>query len=100
MKLRGFRWPFILLVLIGISLIEMKCFGANSTPLLTHSDPSNEREFQNVYQTISKAPSILTGAGAPAFAPQKIGDIYVSTTTSKVYISTSATSASSWAIMN
>ena len=94
------RWQFIYLFLILIGLLELKCFGITSTPLLPHNDPANEREFQNVYQKVSQAPAIFIGAGAPGFAPSKIGDIFVSTTTSKIYIATAAVNSASWDIVN
>lgn len=74
--------------------------GVNPTPLLTHKDPNDSREFQNVYQNMAKGPSIFIGAGAPGFTPQKIGDIFVSTTTAKIYISTAIATSASWAIVN
>jgi hypothetical protein len=70
------------------------------TPLLPVPDPATYRDLQNLSQTIAYAPSIFTGAGAPNFAPQKIGDIYVSTTTAKIYISTAIATSASWAVVN
>jgi len=78
------------------------CWGAGTTasPVVTHPDPATQREFQNSYQAINSKPSIYSGAGAPTYAPSKVGDIYISTTTSKVYMSTSTVSAGSWTVLN
>ena len=60
-------------------------------------------EMQNIYQNIpnkTTTPAIYIGAGAPSFTPGKIGDIFVSTTTSKVYLSTSTATSGSWAVVN
>lgn len=87
------------------SLILLLCcnvFGGsvNPTPLLSHKDPADQREFQNVYQNMAKGPSIYIGAGAPNFVPQKIGDEFISTSTAKVYFATSTATSSSWMIVN
>jgi len=94
-------WRFVFLFLIFCGLVE-SCFSATTTssPLLVHKDPKDQKEFQNLYQTLSRAPSIFLSAGAPGNAPQKIGDIDVSTTTGKVYISTAIASSASWALLN
>jgi len=102
MKLRGLRWPFVLLFLLGCGGV-MVCWGAapsQSNVIIPHQDPANQREFQNVYQVLNTKPNIYIGAGAPSFAPQKQGDIFISTSTSKVYISTDTLTSSSWAIVN
>jgi hypothetical protein len=52
--MRGVRWPFILAFLWALSMAVL-CRA--SCPLLVHSDPDDEREFQNVCQTIAN-PSI------------------------------------------
>jgi hypothetical protein len=60
-------------------------------------------EMQNIYQNIpnkNTTPAIYIGAGAPSFTPGKIGDIFVSTTTSKVYLSTSTVTSGSWSVLN
>jgi hypothetical protein len=74
--------------------------GVNPTPLVTHKDVGEQREFQNMYQNMAKNPSIFIGAGAPSFAPQKAGDIFISTSTSKVYISKDNVDPTSWLLMN
>lgn len=43
---------------------------------------------------------ISSGATAPASTPTKIGDIYVDTTASKVYISKGISSSADWLILN
>ena len=81
---------------IGVSF-EMR---RHADAALPHKDAADEREFQNVYQTISKTPDVYTGTGAPSKAPVKIGDFYISTSTSKVYIATATATSGSWAILN
>ncbi len=64
---------------------------------------STQREFQAVYDVKadrSTTPKIFISAGAPSFIPSKIGDIDVSTTTGKVYISTATATSGSWAVLN
>lgn len=99
MRKRGVRWPFLWSFLFCFSLWSL-AHGASSTPLLPHKDPVEEREFQNVYQTIQKSPSIFTGTGAPSVAPIKVGDIFINTANSKVYIATATATSGSWAILN
>jgi len=86
--------------LIVILVSKVGLAGVNPTPLLPHKDPADQREFQNVYQNMAKGPSIIIGAGAPLSAPQKIGDIFVSTSTAKIYISTAIATSASWVIIN
>lgn len=98
-RIRDWRITFLLLLFFCIA---ERSFGAStkSSPILVHSDPKDEKEFQNLYQTISNAPSIFFSAGAPAFTPPKAGDIDISTTTQKVYIATAAVTSASWVIVN
>lgn len=42
-------------IILLLFFIVPTCFGSATTPLLQHDDSSNEREFQNVYQTIDKS---------------------------------------------
>jgi hypothetical protein len=102
MKFRINSTLFVVLFLLFCILCEYYAFSAsnNLNVVVPHKDPAIEREFQNSYQAISAKPTIFTGAGAPTTTPIKIGDIYVSTTTSKIYISTSAATSGSWAIIN
>lgn len=91
------RWPFIYAFLLVVGFWTV-CH-ASSSPVLTHEDPATQREFQNSYQAINTKPSIFISAGAPTFQPSKIGDLDISTTTSKVYISTSVASGG-WIVLN
>lgn len=100
MKIRGVRWPFIIGFLMIIAFIERSFGNTNPTPLLTHKDAADQREFQNVYQNINAKPSTTIGAGAPTFAPRNFGDIFISTTTSKIYIATGTANSGSWAVIN
>jgi hypothetical protein len=47
---RGVRWMFIYALLIALSIASISLA---SCPLLTHSDPDTQREFQNLCQQIS-----------------------------------------------
>lgn len=69
----------------------------------TKTEPNTFQEFVNVYHDMpNKAitPRIYISAGAPSFTPQRVGDIDISTTTGKVYISTASATSGSWAVMN
>lgn len=67
MKVRGIRWPFAYLFLL-LCLFAMKAFGATTTPasgnpettLVPHQDPGDQREFQNLYNSV-RNPQISTG---------------------------------------
>ena len=99
MRIRDWRVPFCFLVLCAAT--EISFGGTNTTtPIFPHKDPNEQREFQRVYQTTAQSPTIFTGAGAPAFSPQKTGDTYISTTTQKIYISTATATKASWMIIN
>lgn len=100
MRRRGVRWPFLWFFLFSFCLLSFHLANATQTPLLPHKDPSDEREFQNVYQTISKGPAIFSGTGAPSTAPNKAGDLYINTSTSKVYIATGTVTSGSWTLLN
>lgn len=45
-------------------------------------------------------PNILFGSSAPSSVPNKIGNIYVNTSSKKVYISTGTSSAGDWTELN
>lgn len=84
---------FLLLFIPSIAL-------GSSGPLYKHEDPSDQREFQSIYDLISKGPQVFTSAGVPSFVPRKVGDITVDTSNSKVYIATATVTNKSWAILN
>ena len=98
MRIQDWRWTFIFLLICAI--LE-SCFSATNTttPLYQHEDPRVEREFQNVYQTAARSPGIFTGANAPAFTPVKVGDIYISTSTSHIYTATATVNSASWLLV-
>ncbi len=56
--------------------------------------------FNAAARLIRLSPSISKGIIAPTSTPEKVGDMYVDTVLSKVYISTGVLSASDWKIMN
>lgn len=94
-------WRIALLVLLFFCAVEM-CFAGSTTssPLLIHKDPQDQKEFQNLYSTVSRAPSIFISSGTPGGVPQKVGDIDVSTGTSKVFVATATVTSNSWALVN
>ena len=47
-----------------------------------------------------EVPSISTGIVAPATTPAKVGNVYIDTVLSKVYISTGTSSSADWKLMN
>ena len=80
-------------------LLSIPCFAGG--PVYTHGSPANE-EFRIVYNEKadkSSVPFIFSGSGAPSVVAKKIGDIYVDTSNSKVYVS-SAASATAWMAVN
>ena len=89
---------FLLLILLAFPVMaDSQHYGPKYD-----SDRTN-LEFQNVYKdipTLATTPTVTTGAGAPSKAPKRIGDIYISTTTSKVYIATSTVNGASFAVVN
>ena len=95
MRIRRWQIPFAFLLLCG--LVEVS-WGA--CPLLSHADPDQQREFQNLCQQIASSPLVTAKAGAPTITPRRVGDIYISTTTAKVYIATATATSGSWAVVN
>lgn len=72
-------------------------------PKYRYKEPLLNDEIAQIYNEITKAqssPRLFKGAGAPTMVPARIGDIYVSTTTSKVYLSTGTATSASWAVLN
>lgn len=99
MRLRDWRLTFLVLLLFGVS--EFLFAGSTTgTPLLVHEDPKTEKEFQNIYQKVSYAPSVFISSGAPAGVPSKIGDITIATATTKIYIATATSTSNSWCVVN
>lgn len=84
-------------------LLPSIVFGVNG-PKYTYPTPRGlDDEMHNIYNNMpNKAvtPSVYIGSGAPSFVPPKVGDLFISTSTSKVYLSTSAVTTGSWAILN
>lgn len=68
-------------------------------PLYTHAE-REQKEFEHLYKGVNAPPAILVGAGTPTTIPDRIGDIFISTTTGKVYLSTGTATSGSWAILN
>ena len=95
MRVRDWRVAFAFLLLCG--LVETS-WGA--CPLLAHADPDQQREFMNLCSQIASSPLVTAKAGAPAITPRRVGDIYISTTTAKVYIATATATSGSWVVVN
>ena len=52
------------------------------------------------YKTHLMAPSAISGTSAPTTTPDRIGNLYVATSTGKGYIAVGTSSSSDWAILN
>ena len=91
MRIKNPLIAFLFLLLCGAVISS---WGA--CPLLVHSDPSNQREFQNVCQDILLGPQVTTGSGAPKSIPRKVGDTYIDTTNTHVYTATATATSASW----
>ena len=73
-----------------------------SGPIYTHPQPVQE-EFRIIYTEKAEArtsPKIFTSTAIPSVAPEKIGDIFINTSTGKVYIATGTANSGSFAILN
>ena len=57
-----------------------------------YADPTTHRLL---VQTVASS-----GSGAPATTPSAIGQVYIDTAGSKVYISTNTTNSGGWALLN
>ena len=64
---------------------------------LVRSHTHDGRETQS---TSGKTPIITSGSGAPTSIPKKLGDIYVRTDTSKIYMATGVSASADWTILN
>lgn len=86
------RWAWLLLIpTIGLAKI--------AGPLYTHAE-REQKEFEHLYKGVNAPPAIIIGAGAPTSAPERIGDIFISTTTAKIYFSTGTATSGSWVVVN
>jgi len=65
----------------------------NSTPIWLNW-------FNAIFRLLSKSPTIFTGLVAPTTTPDKIGDMFIDTVLSKVYVATGVSSSSDWKILN
>lgn len=72
--------------LLGVSNVD------GVTPVAIYADPTTHRLLVDT--------AAFSGAGAPSSTPSAIGQIYVDTTGSKVYISTATVNSGSWTILN
>ena len=73
-----------------------------SGPIYTHPQPTQE-EFRVLYTEKAEArtaPKIFTSTAIPSVAPEKIGDIFINTSTGKVYIATGTANSGDFAILN
>ncbi len=62
------------------------------TPVVVYADPTTHRLLVD---TVA-----YSGAGVPGTTPTAIGQIYVDTNATKVYISTGTVNSGSWTILN
>ncbi len=53
-----------------------------------------------VFAGTSNVPYITTGVNAPGSTPGKVGDIFVDTTHTKVYVATGTGSSADWTVLN
>ena len=56
-----------------------------------------DKDLTNLFLYCQQTPQTNTGSGAPTITPLRVGDIYVDTKNSKVYVSISLTA---WSILN
>ncbi len=55
---------------------------------------------ETIQDIVDSLPAITSGTTAPSSTPTKIGDIYVNTSGSKVYIAKGTSSSADWLILN
>ena len=82
-------------------LIPSAVFSA-AGPVYVHEQPA-QSEFRNIYERaadVSFTPKIFTGTSTPSFRPEKVGDLFVNTSSGKVYVSTGSANSGDWAILN
>lgn len=102
MRMRGVRWVFMyaFLLVCGIVACCMATSSNVNVVIPQNNNPVSQRNFQNVISVINSKPSISMGTTPPAIIPVKIGDIYVNTSSGKVYIATGTANSGSFAILN
>jgi len=96
------REVYIFCLLCIVFLIFYTVQALATGPVYTHPQPVQE-EFRVLYTEKAEArtsPKIFTSTAVPSIAPEKTGDIFINTSTSKVYIATATASSGSWAILN
>lgn len=49
---------------------------------------------------VATTPTISSGTSAPATTPVKVGDIFVDTSSKKMYVATGIASSNDWTILN
>ena len=62
------------------------------TPVRVYADPTTHRLL---VQTVASS-----GSGAPATTPTALGQIYIDTLNTKVYVSTGTVNSGSWTVVN
>lgn len=89
-----------MILVIALLLIGIPVFADG--PAYRHEGKTQE-EFQILYNEKADkrtTPKIYTSTSTPTFAPSKYGDIFVNTTSGKVYIASGTSNSGSWAILN
>lgn len=71
-------------------------YGVSLIPYHTH----NNADSPFIDRIANKLPSVSYGTGVPTKTPQAIGDIYVKTVLTKVYVATGISSSSDWTLVN
>lgn len=71
-------------------------YGVSLIPYHVH----NNTDSALIDRIANKLPIAVYGSGAPTSTPLAIGDIYVNTALSKVYVATGRSSSSDWTLVN
>ncbi len=59
-----------------------------------------DRNVETAFRERLNMPQIFTGIVVPAITPIHLGDIYINTVLTKVYVATGLSSSSDWKILN
>ena len=62
------------------------------TPVVLYADPVTHRLLVQL--------AVSNGAGSPSSTPTALGQVYIDTQNTKVYISTGTTNSGNWTVMN
>lgn len=79
--------------------VTVSARGVGGTSAQTHAIGESVR-MNITAEHWEEVPSISSGIVAPASTPAKVGNVYIDTVLSKVYISTGTSSSADWKILN